>query len=73
MSYEYKILPLYGSGLEDSCERLTAKLNEIGKGDWELVTILSQNRLGSSPYNIFGITQRQFFVFKRPFIREGSR
>lgn len=70
MYYEYKTLPLYGDELDNSCEGLIDKLNEIGKSGWELISILSQNGLGSSPHNIFGITQRQFLVLKRPVAQE---
>lgn len=66
MQFEYKTLPLHGGELDDSGEGLTAKLNEIGKSGWELVSVLSHNGLGSSPYNVFGITQKQFLVLKRP-------
>lgn len=66
MQFEYKTLPLHGGELDNSGERLTAKLNEIGKSGWELVCVLSQNGLGSSQYNVFGITQKQFLVLKRP-------
>lgn len=70
MYYEYKTLPLQGDELDNSCEGLIAKLNEIGKSGWELISILSQNGLGSSPHNIFGITQKQFLVLKRPVVQE---
>lgn len=70
MYYEYKTLPLHGDELDNSCEGLIDKLNEIGKSGWELISILSQNGLGSSPHNIFGITQRQFLVLKRPVAQE---
>ncbi len=65
MYYEYKTLALHGDELDNSCEKLTKKLNEVGKKGWELVSVLSQNGLGSSQYNILGITQKQFLVFKR--------
>lgn len=66
MHYEYKMLPLHDDEFDNSCERLTAKLNQISKSGWEFVSILSQNKLGSSLHNIFGITQKQFLMFKRP-------
>lgn len=73
MQFEYKTLLLHGGELDDSGEGLTAKLNEIGKSGWELVSVLSQNGLGSSLYNVFGITQKQFLVLKRPIAQGASK
>lgn len=65
MQYEYKTLSVTNDEASNLCEGLTAKLNQVGKQGWELVSIISQNGLGSSAYNIFGITQKQFLILKR--------
>lgn len=70
MQFEYKTLPLHGGELDNSGDGLTVKLNEIGKSGWELVSVLTQNGLGSSPHNVFGITQKQFLVLKRAIVQE---
>lgn len=71
MQYEYKTFPITPEETCNLCEGLTAKLNHVGKQGWELVTVFSQNALGSTPYNILGLTQKQFFVVKRA-IKTGS-
>lgn len=65
MQYEYKTLPISNDEIGSSCDGLAGKLNQMGKYGWELVSIISQNGLGSSSYNILGITQKQFLVLKR--------
>lgn len=65
MQYEYKTLPVTNDETGNLCKALTAKLSQAGKQGWELVSILSQNSLGSSPYSILGITQKQFLILKR--------
>lgn len=72
MQYEYKILPVTNDEVSKFCEGLTDKLNQVGKERWELVSIISKNSLGSSSYNIFGITQKQFLVLKREIALEAS-
>lgn len=72
MQYEYKTLPVTNDETCNLCDGLTAKLNQVGKQGWELVSIISQNGLGSSSYNIFGITQKQFLVLKRAIDAEVS-
>lgn len=72
MQYEYKILPVTNDETSNLCESLMAKLDQVGKQEWELVSIISQNGLGSSSYNIFGITQKQFLVLKRAIATEVS-
>ena len=72
MQYEYKTLSVTNDEASNLCEGLTAKLNQVGKQGWELVSIISQNGLGSSSYNIFGITQKQFLVLKRAIATEVS-
>lgn len=73
MYYEYKALPLHGNELENTCKGLTAVLNEMNKSGWEFVSILSHNGLGSSSLNIFGITQKQLLIFKRPLSQEAAK
>lgn len=46
-------------------QEVTVKLNEFGSNGWELVSILSQHSLGSSPHNLLGITQKRFLVLKK--------
>ena len=65
MQYEYKTILVTGDEISSLCEGFTAKLNQIGKQGWELVSIISQTGLGSSSYNVLGITQKQFLVLKR--------
>lgn len=72
MQYEYKTLPVTSDEIYPMGEGLTKKLNQIGKQGWELVSILSQNGVGSSSYNIFGITQKQFLLLKRAITAEKS-
>lgn len=72
MQYEYKSVPVSNNETNNSCDALTAKLNQMGKHGWELVSIFSQNSLGSSSYNIFGFTQKQFLVLKREIATEVS-
>lgn len=72
MQYEYKTLSVTNDEASNLCEGLTAKLNQVGKQGWELVSIISQNSLGSSSYNIFGITQKQFLILKRAIQAEVS-
>lgn len=72
MQYEYKTLPISNDEISNLCEGLMAKLNQVGKQGWELISIISQNGLGSSSYNIFGITQKQFLVLKRAIVAEVS-
>lgn len=63
--YKYKTVPITGEVLDNQCEVLTVKLNEFGSNGWELVSILSQHSLGSTPYNLLGITQKRFLVLKK--------
>lgn len=72
MQYEYKTLPVTNDATSNLYVGLTVKLNQIGKQGWELVSIFSQNSLGISSYNIFGITQKQFLVLKRAIESEVS-
>lgn len=72
MQYEYKTLVVKHDEVSGLCQGLTAKLNQAGKQEWELVSIVSQNGLGSAPYNMFGITQKQLLVFKRATAAEVS-
>lgn len=72
MQYEYKTIPVTNDETSNLCEGLTGKLNRVGKQGWELVSVISQNRLGSSSYNILGITQKQFLVLKRAIAAEVS-
>jgi hypothetical protein len=65
VQYEYKILSIGNDEFGNKCERLTFKLNELGKTGWEFVSIISQQGLGTSSYNLLGITQRQWLVLKR--------
>lgn len=65
MRYEYKTVPITGEELGNQCDGLAVKLNKFGSNGWELVSILSQHGLGSSPYNLLGITQKQLLVLKR--------
>lgn len=46
MQYEYKTLFVTDDEMSSTCDGLTAKLNQMGKQGWELVSI------------IFGITQK---------------
>lgn len=62
MQYEYKTVAITNDEIGDG---LTAKLNKMGMQGWELISILSKNSLGSSSYNILGITQKQFLIMKR--------
>lgn len=62
MQYEYKKVAITNDEIGDG---LTAKLNKMGMQGWELISILSKNGLGSSSYNILGITQKQFLIMKR--------
>lgn len=62
MQYEYKIVAITNDEIGDG---LTTKLNKMGMQGWELISILSKNGLGSSSYNILGITQKQFLIMKR--------
>lgn len=72
MQYEYRTLPISHDEINNLCEELTARLDQVGKQGWELVSIISQNGFGSSSYNILGITQKQFLVLKRAIAAEGS-
>lgn len=72
MQYEYKTLSVTNDEVSNLCEGLTAKLNQVGKSGWELASVISQSGLGSSSYNIFGITQKQFLVLKRTIAAEVS-
>lgn len=72
MQYEYKISPVTNDGTSNLCGSLTVKLNQAGKQGWELVSIISQNSLGSSSYNILGMLQKHFLVLKRPVKAEVS-
>lgn len=62
MQYEYKTVAITNDEIGDG---LTVKLNKMGIQGWELISILSKNGLGSSSYNILGITQKQFLIMKR--------
>lgn len=62
MQYEYKTVTITNDEIGDG---LTIKLNKMGMQGWELISILSKNGLGSSSYNILGITQKQFLIMKR--------
>lgn len=62
MQYEYKTVTITNDEIGDG---LTTKLNKMGMQGWELISILSKNGLGSSSYNILGITQKQFLIMKR--------
>lgn len=62
MQYEYKTIAITNDEIGDG---LTARLNQMGMQGWELISILSKNGLGSTSYNILGITQKQFMIMKR--------
>lgn len=62
MQYEYKTVTITNDEIGDG---LTTKLNKMGMQGWELISILTKNGLGSSSYNILGITQKQFLIMKR--------
>lgn len=62
MQYEYKTVTITNDEIGDG---LTIKLNKMGMQGWELISILTKSGLGSSSYNILGITQKQFLIMKR--------
>ena len=65
--FEYRTVILKGTDMTDSNHDLSERVNEYGKDGWELVSIVSQTGLGSSPYNLVGISQKNILIFKRPF------
>lgn len=66
MQYEYRAMSIGSDEIDNSCQGLMGKLNEAGNSGWELVSIFSLQSIGSSPYNLLGMRQRQFLVLKRP-------
>lgn len=65
MQYEYKTIAITNDEIGISCDGLTTRLNQMGIQGWELISILSKNGLGTTSYNILGITQKQFLILKR--------
>lgn len=72
MQYEYKTMSIGSNEIDNSCQGLMGRLNEAGKSGWELVSILSHQSIGSSPYNLLGMRQKQFLVLKRPLTQKSS-
>lgn len=70
VQYEYMTTLLSGKDIDDSDDRLAAKLNKHGKSGWELVSAISQPHLGSSQYNLFGVSQKNILIFKRKLEQE---
>jgi len=67
--YEYMTIVLNERDIEGSSNYLNEKLNQYGKNGWKLVTATSQPRLGSTKYNLLGISQKVTLIFKRAFIK----
>lgn len=65
MQYEYQTLLLDSKETNDKDGSLTKRLNLLGQNGWELTAILNQHSLGSSQYNLIGITEKYLMVFKR--------
>lgn len=63
--YEYMTAALNGKDMDDSDGLFAVKLNKHGKNGWELVSVISQPCLGSSQYNLLGISQKNTLIFKR--------
>lgn len=66
--FEYKTIVLNSKDMDDTNEHLTDKLNKYGKNGWELVSFVTQPSLGSSKYNLVGITQKNILIFKRQLV-----
>lgn len=64
MKYEYMTIALSKHESDDSGV-LAAKLNGYGKNGWELVSVVSQPCLGSVPYSLIGISQKNTLILKR--------
>lgn len=57
--YEYKALEL------GSLSHIEAHLNLLGKSGWNLITIISEPKLGSSNYSLIGLSTVKTAILKR--------
>jgi hypothetical protein len=65
ISYEYLTVVVSGNDLDETGERLSQKLNALGKQGWKLESIISQPCLGSSSMAVLGISQKNTLIFMR--------
>jgi hypothetical protein len=62
--YEYMTVDVSGTDFSEHAN-ITAILNKHGKNGWELVSSIAQPHLGSTKYNLLGISQKNIFIFKK--------
>lgn len=65
MSYEYKVLSMNNDSPTNLENQIEKNLNQMGDLGWEVVTILNQQGVGKSRYNLLGVTTQFYLVLKR--------
>jgi hypothetical protein len=62
--FEYMTVDVNGSDIGEHTN-LSAALNKHGKNGWELVSSITQPHLGSSQFNLFGVSLKNILIFKK--------